>query len=144
MNNRAFVDANVILRFLLNDPPAMAEDAARLFQAVADGQVTLVLDDIIVAELVWVLKSFYQHTAVDIAQVLREFLAQSGIELSDKATLFQALFLFETKNVDFIDALVAARMQKSGFSYIFSFDKHFDRFPGIQRLSPGDPSVIED
>lgn len=138
--NKAFVDANVILRFLLNDPPAMAEESARLFKAVADGHVTLIVDDIIVAELVWVLKSFYQHTAVAIAQVLREFLAQPGIELSDKATLFQALFLFETKNVDFVDALVAARMQKDGPTAIFSFDKHFDRLPGVQRLAPGDPS----
>jgi predicted nucleic acid-binding protein len=141
--NKAFVDANVILRFLLNDPPAMAEEAARLFKAVADGDVTLILDDIIVAELVWVLKSFYQHNVADIAQVLRDFLAQPGIELSDKATLFQALFLFETKNVDFVDALVATRMQKQGFVSVFSFDKHFDRLPGIQRLAPGNPSVVE-
>lgn len=51
-------------------------------------------------------------------------------------------FLFEMKNVDFIDALVAARMQTQSMSYIFSFDKHFDRLPAVQRLTPGDLASI--
>ena len=139
---KGYVDTNVILRFLVNDPPDMAEEAARLFQAVAEGQVTLVVDAIVIAEVVWVLSSFYKHPVSDIATALRDFLLQEGIEAEEKNALLHALTLYETKNVDFADALVAARMQKHGIQCVFSFDTHFDRLPGIYRTSPGDFSPL--
>lgn len=140
--NKASVDANVILRFLLNEPPDMAEKAAKLFQAVADKQLTLIVDDLIVAEVVWVLKSFYKQNIADIATTLRDFLLQDGIESPDKMTILYALTLFETKNVDFIDALVTARIQNREIETIFSFDRHFDRLPGVRRIDPGDVNAF--
>ncbi|GIK56202.1 MAG: PIN domain-containing protein [Chloroflexi bacterium] len=136
--NKACVDANVILRFLLNDPLPMAQEAATLFQAVANGQLILLVDDLIVAEMVWVLKSFYKQDVVTIATTLRDFLLQDGIETADKPTVLHALTLFETKNVDFVDALLAARMMNKGMATVFSFDRHFDRLPLIQQITPGD------
>ncbi len=139
-----YVDANVILRFLTGDPPDMAQDAARLFQAVEDEHVTLIVDDIVVAETVWVLRSFYHHPVADIATVLRDFLLQDGIKAEEKMTLLQALTLYETKNIDFADALIAARMQERGAECVFSFDTHFDRVAGIQRITPGELALPTD
>jgi predicted nucleic acid-binding protein len=140
--NNSYVDANVILRFLTGDPPDMTEKAAQLLQAIEDGHVTLTVDDIVIAEVVWVLQSFYHHTVGDIATVLRDFLLQDGIQAEEKDTLLQALTLYETKNIDFADALIATRMQERGIERVFSFDAHFDRVTGIQRVVPGDPSTL--
>jgi predicted nucleic acid-binding protein len=134
----SYVDANVILRFLTGDPPDMAQDAASLFQAVEDGHLTLIVDDVVIAEVVWVLQSFYHHPTSDIATALRDFLSQDGIQAEEKITLIRALTLYETKNIDFADALVATRMQEQGIEHVFSFDKHFDRIPGILRMIPGE------
>jgi predicted nucleic acid-binding protein len=134
---RAYVDANVILRFLVGDPPDISEQSAHLFQAVEDRTLTLVLDDIVVAEVVWVLGSYYRLAAREIASVLRGFLLQDGIEALDRDTLLLALTLYETKNVDFADSLLAARMLERGIPAVFSFDKHFDRLESIHRISPG-------
>jgi predicted nucleic acid-binding protein len=128
--SRAYVDANLILRFLVGDPPEMAEQAAHLFQAVEAGQVTLIVDDITVTEVVWVLQSFYKHTPANIAAAVRDLLLHTGITADDKDTLLYALSLYETKNVDFADALLAARMQKRRIEAVFSFDNHFDQLPG--------------
>lgn len=136
--NTAYIDTNVILRFLTGDPPEMAAEAARLFQAVQDKKLTVQVDDIVIAEAVWVLESFYHHPKADIAATLRDFLLQDGIESPDAETLLYALTLYETKNIDFTDALIAARMEKRRIKNLFSFDHHFDRLPAIQRLSPGD------
>jgi len=47
----------------------------------------------------------------------------------DQETLLQALSLYESKNVDFTNALVTAPMQKRG-TQIFSFDELIQRvFP---------------
>ena len=135
---RSYVDSNVILRFLTGDPPEMAAQARALFEAVEQDEVTLVLDEIVVAETVWVLQSFYGYPHHDIARVLQELLSHKGLEADDTPGLLAALHLFAEKNVDFADALVAVHMERRGMREIFSFDRHFDRLPGIIRRSPGE------
>jgi predicted nucleic acid-binding protein len=134
--DRAYVDANVILRFLTGDPPEMAAQARALFAAVEQGAVALVLDEIILAETVWVLSSFYHHAAADIARTLQQLLDHPGLEASGKTGLLQALNVFGSQNVDFADALVSVHMQQQGIPDIYSFDRHFDRLPGIRRVAP--------
>ena len=136
--NKGYVDANVILRFLTGDPPHITEKAASLFRAVERGELRLIVEPIVLAEVVWVLQSFYRYRPAQIAPVLREFLLQDGIEAEDKDILLQALSLYESKNVDFTEALVTARMLKQGVTRIFSFDEHFERLSGIQRIFPGE------
>jgi predicted nucleic acid-binding protein len=60
-----------------------------------------------------------------------------GLECDDKPRLLKALSLYQEKNIDFIDALLAVRMARQAISEIYSFDTHFDRLPGITRLVPG-------
>lgn len=133
----AFIDANVILRFLTNDPPEMADRAAAVFAAAQEGSLLLRVDEIVVAETVWVLQSFYKYPHEEIAQTLSEFLANDGIDADDKPGLLAALALYREKNVDFADALLAVHARQQGIAEVFSFDHHFDRLPGIRRLDPG-------
>ena len=135
---RAYVDTNVILRFLTGDPPDLAAQARVLFDAVERGELVVVVDEIIVAETVWVLQSFYGYPPSEIARVLQELLSHDGLQMDDRVGLLTALSLFADKNVDFADALVAVHMGQQGVEMIFSFDHHFDRLPGIVRRSPGE------
>lgn len=137
MKDRAYVDANVILRFLTKDPPDLASRSRALFKAVEQGTQTLVLDEIILAEVVWVLQSFYGYPAGDIYRVMQDLLVREGIEADDKPGLLDALRLFAEKGVDFADALTAVNMVRHGVREIYSFDTHFDRLPEVARLLPG-------
>ena len=65
-----WVDANVLLRFLTGEPPQLAERALRLIQRAEQGEITLRLSPIVVAEVVWVLSSFYRYSRAQIAEVL--------------------------------------------------------------------------
>ena len=134
---RACIDTNVILRFLTGEPPDMAGQARQLFAAADQDQVVLLLDDIVLAETVWVLTSFYELPAAEVARVLLQLLSHEAIQADDKSLLAEALRLFSDHNVDFADALLAARMRRRGITEVFSFDRHFDRLPGITRLEPG-------
>jgi predicted nucleic acid-binding protein len=111
---RAFVDANIILRYFTKDPPDMAEASLKTFSAAQDGQICLILIPITVAEVVWVLESFYGYTKEQIAIKITQFLHSDGIEVID---------------------LDLSR----GPNLIYSFDHHFDRIPGVTRLEPGAP-----
>ncbi len=135
---RAFVDTNVVLRFLTGDPPELAAQAQALFAAVDEGQLCLVLEEIVVAETVWVLESFYKHAPAAICRTLLELLAHDGIECRDKARLARALALYADRGVDFADALLAVSVQDSAEKVVYSFDRHFDRLVGLRRRIPGD------
>ena len=132
---QAYVDANVLLRFLTGDPVDLAAQARALFDAVEKGEVTLLLDEIVVAETVWVLHSFYRYLNHEISRAVQQLLSHDGLRADDKPGLLTALQLFADKNVDFADALVAVHMAQQGVPDIFSFDRHFDHLPGIKRCS---------
>jgi predicted nucleic acid-binding protein len=130
------VDANVLARFLTGDPPDMAQQVLNLFAVVERGELTLMIDDIVLAEVVWVLTSFYKHPISEVARTLQQLLIHEAIRADDKALLVEALILCAEHNVDFADALLAARMRRRGIAEVISFDHHFDRLPGILRLHP--------
>lgn len=132
----ALVDANIILRFITKDPPEMAAAARELFKRADAGEVGLIILPITVAEVVWVLESFYEYPKLQIAETVGAFLRCDGL-LMDQADLVQeALILYEGKNLDFADALMAATALRKGPIFIYSFDRHFDRLEGISRLDP--------
>ena len=134
---RAFVDANLILRYLTKDPPNMAKASLKTFSAAQDGQICLILIPITVAEVVWVLESFYGYPKDRIAVTITQFLHSDGLEVIDLDILIQALSLYHEKNIDFADALLAVSALSRGPNVIYSFDRHFNRIPGITRLEPG-------
>jgi len=134
---RAFVDANVILRYLTRDPPEMAEAALRTFTAAQRGKVRLLLAPITVAEVVWVLESFYGYPKAQITQTLTQFLHADGLEVESLDLLTEALALYHEQNLDFADALVATVARRKGPPVVYSFDRDFDRVAGVTRLTPG-------
>jgi predicted nucleic acid-binding protein len=132
---RLRVDANVLLRFLTGEPEGMAEPAARLMRRAEEGEVLLILSPLVVAETVWVLKSFYRRSAAEIAQVLIPLLSADGLEVKDREILVGALGLARDKNVDFADAVLALEAVRDRET-VCSFDEtDFRRLPA-QWMSP--------
>jgi len=136
---RAFVDANLILRYFTKEPPDMAEASLKTFSAAQDGQICLIITPITVAEVVWVLESFYGYSKEQIAVTIIQFLYSDGLEVMELDILIQALSLYHEKNIDFADSLLAVSALSRGPNFIYSFDRHFDRIPGITRCDPRSP-----
>lgn len=134
---KALIDSNVILRYLTKDPPEMAEAARQAFDHAQNGKVTLLLTVLTVAEVVWVLESFYGHPKDKIAEIMVQFLFCDGLEVDELDMIIEALNLYQHKNLDFADAFLAAIALRKGPQAIYSFDQHFDRIPGVTRLKPG-------
>jgi predicted nucleic acid-binding protein len=132
---RLRVDANVLLRFLTGEPESLAERAARLIRRAEAGEVLLILTPLVVAEMVWVLKSFYRRSSTEIAHVLIPLLSADGLEVRDREILVGALELARDKNVDFVDAVLALEAVRDRET-VCSFDEtDFRRLPATW-LSP--------
>src|SRR4030042_4531268 len=134
---QAFIDANIILRFLTKDPLPMAEAALKIFEDAKNSKMSLLIIPITVAEVVWVLESFYEYPKEKIAETMTQFLSCEGLEVESLYLLLEALNLYCEKNLDFADALLAVFALRKRIPTIYSFDQHFNRINGIERLEPG-------
>ncbi len=127
--NRLWVDANVLLRYLTGEPPAQAARAARLMARAEAGDVSIYVAPLVLAEVVWVLKSFYGHPMTVIRETLVPLVGAPGIEVDDVAIVVEALELAADRNVDFIDAFLAVQAAAAGET-VCTFDvKDFRRLP---------------
>ncbi len=133
---KAYVDANIILRFLTKDPPQMAEAVLKVFAEAKRGKVSLLIFPIITAEVVWVLESFYGHPKKTIADIMTQFLLCDGLEVEGLDLILEALALYQGKNLDFADAFLAITALRKGPQIIYSFDHHLNRIDGVTVVKP--------
>jgi predicted nucleic acid-binding protein len=126
----------VVLRHLTRGPPEQSEKAERLIAAVRGGEVAVLLEDVTLAEVVWVLTSFHHLPRAAVADALARLVALDGIRMPDKTAVESALGIFGRLNVKFTDALLAAKALRAGQTEIWSFDRDFDRIRGIRRREP--------
>jgi uncharacterized protein len=135
--NRCFVDTNLFIRYLTNDDPALADRVEQLLDDAATGAVQLVTTELVMAETVWVLESSYHLNNARIAPLVRGILATPGLEVINGDLIGKALVMYELQNIDFVDAYIAALMEKQGIQDIYSYDrKHISRIKNINRKEP--------
>jgi len=132
---RVFVDTNVFLRFLMRDDPVKAEDRRALFQRAEQGELDLVVNDLVVAELIWTLRSYYRLPKQEVVDSVREILAMRSIRVPRKAVLLEGLAVYEQFNVDYIDAYNALDSRRKGVERVCSYDEDFDSL-GVVRVEP--------
>ena len=135
-----FLDTNVVLRFLTRDDEAKAADCYRLFQRVQQGEQELLTCESVVSEAAYVLSSSrlsYRLTHEEIRERLLPILTLRGVRLPQKRVCLQALDIYAASPFfDFEDALAVAHMEQAGVTEIVSYDRDFDRVPGVQRVEP--------
>lgn len=128
----AFVDTNILVRHLTGDPPDQAARATR-FLAEAD---ELFLVDLVVAELVYVLESFYEVERARVAEFVRAVLAFDPVQVVDEELLLRTVEVYEIERLDFAEAYLVACAERSGVDAVASFDRSIDRVPTVRRLEP--------
>ena len=128
----AFVNTNILVRHLTGDPPEQAARASR-FLAAGD---ELLLADMVVAEVVYVLESFYEVPRARVAELVRAIIAFPAIVVLDAAMLLRALEVYETARLDFAEAYLVAQAERSGVGAVASFDKAIDRVTTVRRIEP--------
>jgi predicted nucleic acid-binding protein len=128
----AFVDTNVLIRHLTGDPPDLAARATR-YLATAD---ELLMPDLILAEVAYVLESFYETPRAQVATTLRAVLAFPAIRVVDDDLLHRTVEVYEVHRLDFADAYLVASAERTGIGVIASFDRTIDRVATIRRDEP--------
>lgn len=128
----AFLDTSVLIRHLTGDPPAQARRATAYLRRANK----LLLPDLIVAEVVYVLESFYEVKRQQVAELARAIIGFPVVVVVDEPLLLRALEVYELERLDFADAYLVASAEASGVGTIASFDREIDRIATVRRVEP--------
>ena len=109
--------------------------AARATAALDAGD-PLLLADLVLAECVSVLESFYEVERVRVARLMRAAIGLPSIAVVDAYLLLRALEIYEVERLDFADAYLVASAELTGVGAVMSFDRGIDRVGTIARIEP--------
>ena len=129
----AFVDTNILVRHLTGDPPDLAAKATAFLASATE----LLLADLIVAETVYVLESYYKVPRRQVAKAIQSLLAFEPVITVDPALLLRAIEVYEVNRLDFAEAYLVACAESTGVGEIASFDESIDRVETVRRHVPG-------
>jgi predicted nucleic-acid-binding protein len=119
-----FLDTSVVVRYLTDDPPEMAAEAA----GVIDGTETVVLSEVVLVESAYVLESVYGVARSDLVDALMSLVQRRNIILLNlsKPIALEALAMCrDSRRHSFSDAVLWAEAVDAGAERIFTFDRRF-------------------
>lgn len=126
------VDTNLIIRFLIKDDQHQFETAQKLFSSLDEN---LVLPDMVLAEVVWTLRSVYKLSKQEIIEKLLKLLELKNLTVNFHL-LTNSLLIYRDYNISFVDAYLAAYAEEEGLKGIYSFDKGLDKIKSVKRFVP--------
>lgn len=133
MSEPIFVDTNVFLRFFVADVESFYKKAKALFEGAERGEVKLVTSEMVIAEIVWVLESYYGFLKEEIKEVIKTLLYAKGLKIMNSNLIKEAIEKYLDNNLEFIDAYNGSLMKRKGYKRVATFDKrHFKRLKEIE------------
>lgn len=133
-----FVDTDVIIRLLTGDDPTKQAAAKALFEQVERGMLAVTAPITTIADAVYVLSSarLYHLPRTQVSALLSPLVRLPYFRVRNRRAVLRALDLYATTNLDFGDVFIAASMEQLGSQVLYSYDKGFDRLPGMRRQEP--------
>jgi predicted nucleic acid-binding protein len=133
-----FIDTNVIVAAAVAQDPGEHRRAVAALEAIYSGRTKHVVTEPVLTEVSALLLSrrVGRLTREEIAAYLLSFIGQPNVELQGKDLWRRTLQLTVSHNIDLPDAHMAALMEQDRGGQVVSFDRDFDRIPGVQRIEP--------
>ena len=115
------LNTNTIIRFLVGDSQKHLAKSIEIFRQIERAKIQVEILDGVLLEAFFVLTKFYKLPKNEVINDLKTILTLNGVVNTDKTILFETLNIIETKNIDFVDALICAKSKLQGFAKL-SFD----------------------
>jgi predicted nucleic acid-binding protein len=131
-----FVDTNIFLRYLIADDPTKHKKCKELFRKAVDGKILLLTSEMVIAELIWTLQSFYRVPKAEVIEKISIVTNTPNLTIPNKGLIAETLVVYSRRNIDYIDAYNAVFMKHHNTNDIYSYDNDFDTIAGIKRIEP--------
>lgn len=128
------LDTNILVRLLTADEPSQLQTATALLSRYEGQANSFYINDIVLVELVWVLRRLYQLTQHDVLQAIQSLLASDAFVFEDRTRLNQVITRCNEQSLDFADTMIALKNVNANCEYTASFDKAMSALPMVKLL----------
>ncbi|ACI21128.1 MULTISPECIES: PIN domain-containing protein [Thermodesulfovibrio] len=135
-----FIDTNFFLRYLTRDEEEKAYAVLELLKRIERNEEKVITSPLVMFELVFTLQSFYNCTREEIRDLVLPLISLRGLKLPFKKIFERALIDFPEKQISFADIFNYHFMIEHGIREIYSFDRDFDKFKDISRITLSEKS----
>jgi len=118
----SLIDANVIIRFLVQENSKHYKKSVEILSNIEDNSIKVEILSEVVMEVLFIMTKYYHAPLSDIVEDVKSILLLDGIVNENKYILISALNMMESKNIDYVDALICTKAKLEGYGKI-SFDK---------------------
>ena len=129
------IDTNVLVRFLVNDDPAQAQQARQLFSAAEQQRVIYFVPLLVVLKSIWVLESAYQVGRNELIEAFSDLLLLPVLEFEQREAVQAMLQATRTASLDLPDLLIAKSALRNGCEGVVTFDKKAARNDAFKLLA---------
>jgi len=135
MKERIYADTNIFIRFFADDMPEQTKISKKILKGLLEDKYELYVCNLVFAEIVYVLESYYKLDKKDILDKMFAILKFKNLVVENKSIIVEALEIYNEKNIDFTDAYMACHARKAGYNRLFSFDKDFTKINFLEIMS---------
>ena len=116
-----YVDANIILRYILNDHVELSPKAKEII-----GKNIAEIPIEVLCEVVFVLTCVYKINRKDIADTLLDFFSSTKCILAHREAVIRGIEYYGEKNLDFVDCILAGYNEIENIS-VYTFDEKLEK-----------------
>jgi uncharacterized protein len=133
-----FIDTNVFLRAIIQTDQKVFLECVEFFSLIKTHKIQAWTSSVVLAEVVWTMKSFYGSDKSEIVKALLSINNHKSIRMTENYDYQASIEIFKRFNVKYIDAQIASikEIQDKEMTVV-SYDRDFDRI-GVKREEPGE------
>lgn len=128
--NASFVDTNIFIEIFTRF--GKKSDSCK---KLLDSDDNLVTTSLVISEVEWVLRSFYELPKDDVVRCLEKILILD-IDIDNKNIVLQTLQYYKKYSVDWTDCLNMFLMKEKDIKEVYSYDMGLKKFDWIKRKEP--------
>ena len=128
------LDTNVLVRYLIQDDLEQWKLANEYIKQVKASGRNCFINNIVLCELVWVLKSSYKLSRNEITDVLEKILRADAFDFENREVAWWSVQQMKKGKADFSDYLISKLNAQAGCSETVTFDSKLQGVEGIRLL----------
>lgn len=129
------IDTNVLVRLLTQDDQAQADAVQRRLAPLDAVAESVLINDIVMVETLWVLRHLYGYDRPTLAEILGHLLSALTFRFENREVVSLAARHFSDSTADFSDCLIAAKNASLGCEVTATFDHAMAKLPSVELLN---------
>ncbi|EIJ36572.1 PIN domain-containing protein [Thiothrix nivea] len=125
---------NVLVRFLVQDDEKQAHISTQLLIDAEARKQPLFVSNVVVLELMWVLRSVYEVPRDAILDSLSELLSMVALEFQDSLSIRDFVSIAQNNTYDLADLLISQVARGKGCDTTLTFGKKAAKAPNFTKL----------